>query len=183
MKKLTICVYGAASSDIDKIYIDAARALGEEIAKRQYNLIYGGGSSGLMGGCSAGVLENGGKVIGVVPSFMNRFEAIEHNCTQLLRTRTMSLRKDVMEENCDAFIITPGGIGTFDEFFQVLTQKELGQLDKPIVIFNVNHFYDDTIALIRKLISMGFVRPSVMSIFDVCENEIDALNSIEQFFA
>ena len=107
MTKLTICMYGAASDRIDSIYINAAEALGKEIAKRHHKLIYGGGASGLMGACANGVLENGGEVTGVVPTFMNKFEPIKSECTEIVRTETMSLRKEVMEENADAFVIAP----------------------------------------------------------------------------
>ena len=142
MTKLTICMYGAASDRIDSIYINAAEALGKEIAKRHHKLIYGGGASGLMGACASGVLENGG-------------------------------------ENADAFVIAPGGIGTFDEFFQILTLTELGRSAKPIIVYNVSGFYDDTIAIIDKLIGMGFIRESVKSLFSVCETPEEVLNAVE----
>lgn len=179
MTKLTICMYGAASDRIDSIYINAAEALGKEIAKRHHKLIYGGGASGLMGSCANGVLENGGEVTGVVPTFMNKFEPIKSECTEIVRTETMSLRKEVMEENADAFVIAPGGIGTFDEFFQILTLTELGRSAKPIIVYNISGFYDDTIAIIDKLIGMGFIRESVKSLFSVCETPEEVLNAVE----
>ena len=127
-----------------------------------------------MGACANGVLENGGEVTGVVPTFMNKFEPIKSECTEIVRTETMSLRKEVMEENADAFVIAPGGIGTFDEFFQILTLTELGRSAKPIIVYNVFGFYDDTIAIIDKLI-----RESVKSLFSVCETPEEVLNAIE----
>lgn len=93
MTRLTICMYGAASDRINSIYINAANELGKEIAKRHHKLIYGGGASGLMGACASGVLENGGEVTGVVPTFMNKFEPIKSECTEIVRTETMSLQK------------------------------------------------------------------------------------------
>ena len=172
MTRLTICMYGAASDRINSIYINAANELGKEIAKRHHKLIYGGA-------CASGVLENGGEVTGVVPTFMNKFEPIKSECTEIVRTETMSLRKEVMEENADAFVIAPGGIGTFDEFFQILTLTELGRSAKPIIIYNVAGFYDDTIANIDKLIGMGFIRESVKSLFSVCETPEEVLNAVE----
>ena len=159
MTKLTICMYGAASDRIDSIYINAAEALGKEIAKRHHKLIYGGGASGLMGACANGVLENGGEVTGVVPTFMNKFEPIKSECTEI--------------------VIAPGGIGTFDEFFQILTLTELGRSAKPIIVYNISGFYDDTIAIIDKLIGMGFIRESVKSLFSVCETPEEVLNAVE----
>ena len=132
-----------------------------------------------MGACASGVLENGGEVTGVVPTFMNKFEPIKSECTEIVRTETMSLRKEVMEENADAFVIAPGGIGTFDEFFQILTLTELGRSAKPIIVYNVAGFYDDTIANIDKLIGMGFIRESVKSLFSVCETPEEVLNAVE----
>ena len=137
------------------------------------------GVAGLMGACANGVLENGGEVTGVVPTFMNKFEPIKSECTEIVRTETMSLRKEVMEENADAFVIAPGGIGTFDEFFQILTLTELGRSAKPIIVYNVSGFYDDTIAIIDKLIGMGFIRESVKSLFSVCKTPEEVLNAVE----
>ena len=91
----------------------------------------------------------------------------------------MSLRKEVMEENADAFVIAPCGIGTFDEFFQILTLTELGRSAKPIIIYNVAGFYDDTIANIDKLIGMGFIREYVKSLFSVCEPPEEVLNAVD----
>ncbi len=179
MTKLTICMYGAASDRIDSIYINAAEALGKEIAKRHHKLIYGGGATGLMGACADGVLENGGEVTGVIPTFMNKFEPVKSECTEIVRTETMSLRKEVMEENADAFVIAPGGIGTFDEFFQILTLTELGRSSKPIVVYNVAGFYDGIIEIIDKLIGMGFIRKSVKSLFSVCKTPDEVLNAVE----
>ena len=110
---------------------------------------------------------------------MNKFEPIKSECTEIVRTETMSLRKEVMEENADAFVIAPGGIGTFDEFFQILTLTELGRSAKPIIVYNVAGFYDDTIANIDKLIGMGFIRESVKSLFSVCETPEEVLNAVE----
>ena len=123
MTRLTICMYGAASDRINSIYINAANELGKEIAKRHHKLIYGGGAGGLMGACASGVLENGGEVTGVVPTFMNKFEPIKSECTEIVRTETMSLRKEVMEENADAFVIAPGGIGTFDDLAEAQSRS------------------------------------------------------------
>lgn len=179
MSKLTVCMYGAASDQIDKIYLNGAKELGKEIALHDFRLIYGGGASGVMGACAEGALTNGGEVTGVIPSFMNNFEPIKKDCTELIQTETMGIRKEIMEKNADAFIIAPGGIGTFDEFFQILTLTELGRSQKPIVIFNCNGFYDDTIALIHKLISMKFIRPAVETLFTVCKTPEEVIHAIE----
>ncbi len=180
MKKHTICMYGAASDNIEKIYTDSARELGEKLAQANYNLIYGGGSKGLMGAFSNGVLSQGGQVTGVVPTFMNQFEDVNENCTKLIRTRTMCARKAIMEKIADAFIITPGGIGTFDEFFEILTLKELGRTSKPIIIFNFDHYYDDVLSMINQRIQRGFIPAFVSTLFQVCSTPEETLSTLDQ---
>ena len=135
MEKLTICVYGAASDNIDAIYMEETEKLGKEIAEHQHKIIYGGGASGLMGACARGVTQANGVIIGVVPFFMDGIEDLNDNCTEIIRTKTMSERKQIMEDRADAFVIVPGGIGTLDEFFQILTLVELKQKKAPIVLF------------------------------------------------
>ncbi len=179
MKRITICMYGAASDRIDQNYITAVEALGREIGKRNHKLIYGGGASGLMGACARGVSEAGGSVIGVVPCFMSSYEPIFEGCTETIKIETMGQRKQIMEDNADAFIIVPGGIGTFDEFFQVLTLRELDRLDEPIVLFNVDGFYDSLIQVIDECIGKGFIREKVRKLFSVCADSKEALDVIE----
>lgn len=181
MSKLTICMYGAASDNIDSIYIEKTEELGKVIAERKHKLIYGGGATGLMGACARGAAQANGIIIGVVPAFMDEFELLNDKCTKLIRTKTMSERKQIMEDNADAFIIVPGGIGTFDEFFQVLTLAELKQKNAPIVLFNINGYYDDLISLIDGCIHKGFIRQNVKDLFCVCSSPDETLDKIEYF--
>ena len=180
MTKLTICMYGAASDNIDSIYITETEKLGEEIAQRQHRLIYGGGASGLMGACARGAARMGGTIIGVVPRFMNEMEPINSNCTEIIHTETMGERKQIMEDNGDAFIIAPGGVGTLDEFFQILTLAELKRKTAPIILFNINGFYNDLISFINVGIEKGFIRSHVRELFHVCDTAPGILNLIEQ---
>ncbi|MDD7113400.1 MAG: TIGR00730 family Rossman fold protein [Lachnospiraceae bacterium] len=183
MTKLTICMYGAASNNIDSIYITETEKLGEEIAQRHHRLIYGGGATGLMGACARGAARYEGTIIGVVPGFMNELEPINANCTEIIHTETMSERKQIMEDNADAFIIVPGGIGTLDEFFQILTLTELKRKFAPIVLFNINGFYDDLISFLNFGIGKGFIRENVREICHVCDTAPEALNYIEHEFS
>lgn len=125
MKNITICIYGAASDNIDKIYKTNGEELGREIARRGHTLLFGSGACGLMGACARGAESLGGNIVGVMPAFMEEYEGIYRNCTERIITETMAERKSIMEERSDAFIITPGGIGTLDEFFQILTLVDL----------------------------------------------------------
>jgi hypothetical protein len=179
MKQLRICMYGAASDGVGQNYVEAVEALGREIATHHHKLIYGGGASGLMGAVARGARSCGGDVIGVVPNFMSGFEPIFPDCTEIITTETMGERKQIMEDNADAFVIVPGGIGTFDEFFQVLTLAELERLHAPIVLLNVDGFYDNLIGVIDDGIEKGFVRPKARTLFSVCENSVQAIESIE----
>lgn len=180
MGKLTICVYGAASDKIDTGFVTETEKLGEEIARRHHQIIYGGGASGVMGACARGAAKAGGTVIGVVPFFMDEFEIINQHCTDIIRTETMGERKEVMENNADAFIIAPGGIGTLDEFFQILTLVELGRKNAPIVIFNINGYYDDLIDFLNTCTQKGFVRERALTLFRVCTTAKDTVDAIEQ---
>ena len=141
---MIICVYGSASDRIDQKYKTAAYALGKEMARRGHDLVYGGGALGVMGAVARGVKDGGGRVIGVLPEFFKETHAeqLNYDCDELIWCQTMHERKSIMEEKASAFVIAPGGIGTFDEFFSVLTQKQLGRHDKPITLFNVAGVYD-----------------------------------------
>lgn len=181
MGKLTICVYGAASDNIDAVYIKETEKLGKEIALRHHQIIYGGGATGVMGACARGAAEVGGSVIGVVPRFMSKIEKLNENCTKLIQTETMSERKEIMENEADAFIIAPGGIGTLDEFFQILTLIELKRKSAPIIIFNVDGFYNDLIAFLDTCIRKGFVRADVKDLLRICDSPEKAVDLIEYF--
>ena len=126
---MNITLYGAASDRIDKEYIEGVEELGREMARRGHVMVYGAGSTGLMGAAARGMHEENGKIIGITPHFMHKLEPISELCTELIATDTMAERKTIMEEKADAFIITPGGLGTLDEFFQILTLKVLQQHD------------------------------------------------------
>ena len=122
---MRICVYGAASPTIDPAYIEAVEKMGKEMAARGHSLVFGGGGNGLMGAAARGVRTAGGYILGVIPKFFDQenIEAICDFCDELIQPDTMRQRKQIMEDNADAFIVTPGGIGTFEEFFEILTLK------------------------------------------------------------
>ena len=149
-ESMKICLYGASSDEIDRVYISRTETLGEKMGKRGHALIFGGGAAGLMGAAARGMTRAGGEIIGIAPSFFNVDGVLYEKCTEFIYTDTMRERKFEMENRADGFIITPGGIGTFEEFFEVLTLKQLGRHNKPIAIFNVKGYYDDIMDLIEK---------------------------------
>ena len=178
---MNICVYGAASNDIDKIYLDETYKLGAELAKRNIGLVFGAGANGVMGACARGAYSEKGKIIGVVPRFFNvdgvRFE----NCDEMIFTDDMRERKKIMEQRSDAFIVAPGGIGTFDEFFEILTLQNLARHKKPIVIFNVNGFYDGLLKFLYETSDAGFISKKAIERLIVTENISDIFDLISKF--
>lgn len=172
----TVCVYGAASERIPKKIKEMAYEIGKEIAEHGYTLIYGAGATGVMGASAKGAFEAGGMVLGVSPRFMDEFQPIDVKyCTNLIWTEDMAGRKEIMENNADAFVIAPGGIGTFDEFFQALTLKELKRHDKPIIVCNFLSTYDSILSAIDSGIKEGFIREAVRDMFVVVTEPKDII--------
>lgn len=155
---MRICLYGAGSNNIKSKYIKESYKLGEEIAKRGHSLVFGGGSTGVMGAVSKGVLDNNGKVLGIAPEWMEKFEGICKDCDEFIYTKTMDKRKSLFLKNSDAFIIAPGGIGTLDEFFEIIVLKKLNRHNKKIIIFNMYNFYDPMLEMIDFMIDEGVIR-------------------------
>lgn len=154
---MNICLYGSGSRKTDRIYTDEAYNLGRELAKRNHTLIFGGGDTGMMGACAKGVHDSDGKSLGIAPEWIGEFEPLCEECSEFIYVDSMDERKQKFLENSDAFIISPGGIGTLDEFFEIITLKKLKQHDKPIIVFNVNHFYDTMLKMLDEMGEKGFL--------------------------
>lgn len=180
---MNICVFGAASPKVDQKYVDAVERLGEALAKRGHQLIFGGGMYGLMGAAARGAKKGGAKVTGVMPRFFleKKIEPVFEDCDELIMTQSMSERKDIMEELSDAFIVAPGGIGTFEEFFQMLVLKQLDQHNKPIAIYNVSGFYFGIEALMHNGAEESFLRDNTLKLYKTfdAENLDEMLDYIE----
>lgn len=178
---MNVCIYGASSNAIDKIFLDTAYSLSASLAKRGHTLVFGGGANGVMGATARGARDNGGKMIGVAPTFFTVDGVLYDNCTEFIYTETMRERKKILEDKSDAFIIAAGGIGTMDEFFEILTLKQLEQHDKPIVIYNVNGFYDDLLAMLQKTADKNFMKHKSLELYSVFDNEDDIIDYIENY--
>ena len=178
---MKICVFGAASHTIDKKYIEMVEQMGEEMAKRGHSLVFGGGANGLMGAVARGVKKGGGYILGVIPKFFEdeSVEAVFEECDQLIEPDTMRERKQLMEDNAEAFIITPGGIGTFEEFFEILTLKQLCRHNKPIAIYNINGYYNEILHAIEVATKKNFIRGGCLDLFKICENTDELFAYIE----
>lgn len=178
---MNICVYGAASQEIDSIFIETVEKLGEKIAKRGHNIVYGGGAQGLMGAVARGVKKAGGKVIGVAPTFFKVDGVLFQDCDEFIYTETMRERKQIMEDSSDCFIVTPGGIGTFEEFFEIVTLKQLRRHEKAIVIYNINGYYDEMNTMMEKAIKDGFMKESCRSLYKYFDDGEEMLDYLENY--
>ncbi len=170
-KKYYACVYGGASDHIDEKIRNEIQTLGKVITDAGYSLVYGAGATGCMGAVARGVSENGGYVMGISPHFISRFEEI-YDCDNTVMVDTMSERKMLMEKHADVFLIAPGGIGTMDELFQVLTLKYLERIFAPVVVINIDGFYDSLLKLIDDIVKLGAAKESLFDLFEVV-NSVD----------
>lgn len=171
---MNICLYGSGSRKIDKTYTDLAYELGCEMARQGHTLVFGGGDTGMMGACARGVHDNNGKTIGIAPEWIGGFEPLCEHCSEFIYVDTMDERKAEFVKNSDAFIISPGGIGTLDEFFEIITLKKLKQHNKEIIVFNINHFFDKMLEMIDEMGKKGFLYKQ--------EDLFKTANTIEDIF-
>lgn len=155
----SLCVYCGSSDRGPAAHRQAARAFGLELAERGVRLIYGGGRTGVMGTLADAVLEGGSSVVGVIPDFLMRHEAGHEGVTQLEVVATMHERKARMAELSDGFVVLPGGLGTLDELFEIVTWKQLGLHTKPIVVVNSAGYWDDLRVMIDGIVATGYARP------------------------
>jgi uncharacterized protein (TIGR00730 family) len=171
----SLCVYCGSSSEVDEAHRNAAREMGEILAKEGIRLVFGGGRVGLMGLVADAVLDNGGEVIGIIPKFLEQWEVGHSGCTELIVTDNMHDRKLKMATMSDAFAILPGGLGTLDETFEILTWKQLELHDKPVVIIDIGGFWKPLIALIDAQISENYVRAEHRSLYTVVSTATEVL--------
>ena len=178
---MKICVFGAASPTIDPRYIEEVEKLGREMAKRGHSLVFGGGGNGLMGAAARGVRDGGGEIVGVIPKFFDNesIEAICDFCTELVYTETMRERKQVMEDRCDAFIVVPCGIGTFEEFFEVLTLKQLCRHNKPIAVYNILGYYNELNETMKSAMAKNFIRENCSDLYMITDSPEEVLSYVE----
>lgn len=178
---MNICVYGASSKVLDKSYTDAGIELGKFMAEHGHSLVFGGGCGGLMGAVADGMYQKGGYIKGVSPRYFDVDGILFEHCDELIMTDTMRERKQIMEDSSDAFITTPGGTGTFEEFFEILTLKQVGRHNKPIAILNTNKYYSPLLDLIDKAIADRFMTAENRNLYKVCSTPEEALSYVENY--
>ena len=164
---MKVCVFGASSRDLAQIYYDEAYALGAALARRGHTIVFGGGTSGLMGAAARGAKSEGGRLIGVAPRFFDEPGILYEGCDEMIFTETMSERKKAMEDMSDAFVTLPGGIGTFEEFFEALTLKQLGRHAKAMAVLNTNGYYDAMETMLQRAVDEEFFTPDGKALYAV----------------
>ena len=170
-----VCVYSASSTKIAPVYFAAAEELGRLLAKRGINLINGAGSIGLMAATSNAALQAGGTVTGVIPRFMVEQGWHHSGLTRLVETETMHERKQLMAQMSDAVIALPGGCGTMEELLEIITWKQLGLFLNPIIVLNVDGYYDPLLEMLQRAIDGNFMRPEHGSIWQVASTSEEAV--------
>jgi uncharacterized protein (TIGR00730 family) len=175
----SLCVYCASSDRLDPKYATAATALGREMAKRGWGLVYGGGKVGLMGAVAKAVKASGGRVVGVIPEFMKEKELAYDEADEMHSVVTMRERKLMMETKADAFVALPGGWGTLEEIMEILTLRQLDVLRKPVVIFNQDGFYDELLKFFERMVAEKFNKPSNLQLFTVAKTVDEIFAQLE----
>lgn len=172
MKRLA--VYCGSATPADPVYIESARMVGRQLAKKGIGLVYGGGRLGLMGAVADACLEAGGEVIGVIPEALVGSEVAHRGCTELHVVPGMHERKRMFTDLSDGFITIPGGVGTMDELWEAISWAQLGYHEKPVGLLNVAGFYDRLIEFNRHMVEVGFIRPQHAGIM-IVDNTMDDL--------
>lgn len=177
---MNICVYCASSEAIDKTYIKSGEEFGEALAEKGHSLIFGAGKFGVMGAVARGCKRNDGNITGVIPHFFDSIDVMFTDC-KIIKTETMRERKQIMENLSDAFVMMPGGIGTFEEFFEILTLKQLERHRKPIVVYNVNGYYDSMIDMLERAVSEKFMSEKCMKLFFISDNKEKIFDYLDNY--
>ena len=176
---MKVAVYCGSQTGANPLYKQAAAQLGAALAKKQHTIIYGGSNIGLMGAMADAALTEGGKVIGVMPTHLQKREIAHTNLSEIHFVENMHIRKATMVELADAFVAMPGGCGTLDEYFEVFTWAQIGLHTKPVILFNVEGFYNALIQHFYKMLDDGFIRPEQRSILKIAATVEDVLQYIQ----
>ncbi|MBI5324633.1 MAG: TIGR00730 family Rossman fold protein [Ignavibacteriae bacterium] len=171
-----VCVFCASSTDCDDLYFKEASALGQSLAREGYEIIYGGGKVGLMGAVAQSALSEGGKITGVVPSFLQSLG--NYGITELRVVKSLSERKSIMLNETDCIVALPGGVGTLDEILESITWKLLGLIDSPIYIINTNNFFEPLLKMLNKTISEKFMNEKYHTLWKVVSSAEDFISDI-----
>lgn len=179
----SICVYCASSLGSNPKFAEVAYEVGKVLAEYKIDVIYGGAKVGLMGKVAQGAQENGGKIIGIIPQFLKTKEVVHESLNELITVETMHERKALMQEKSEGFIALPGGFGTMEELFEILTWAQLSLHKKPIGILNIDGFYDPLIRLIETMLENGVLKPDHLKLILVSDTIEDLLSQMNLYEA
>jgi len=177
---MNVCVFCGSSFGVNPLYKQAAENLGKLMPAYGMTLIYGGGNVGLMGVVADAAMQSGGEVIGVIPDFLSKREVAHQYITRLEVVNSMHERKKRMADLADAFIALPGGWGTLEELAEVLTWRQLGLVNQPVSLLNINNFFDPLLEQLRKMVQEGFVNPKNFDILKIENSPEKLLQSLSQ---
>ncbi len=177
----SVTVYCSSSKSIDPVYFQAGRELGEAIAKQGWELIYGGNRVGLMGELAEASRTAGGRVVGITPKLFIDKGYGDSICDELIVTDGMRDRKALLEQRGDAFIALPGGLGTFEEIFDIIVHRQLGYHNKPIVLLNIDNYYDCLLALVEQGLAKNFVKSEAAALFVTAPNVESAIAYLKTY--
>lgn len=172
----SITVYCSSSSRVPQVYLDAAAELGRAIARQGWTLVYGGNAVGCMGALADAARAGNGKVVGVTPQVLVDMGISDGRCDELIVTTDMRQRKGLLEARADAFVTLPGGLGTFEEVFEIIVGRQLGYHDKPIVLLNVAGYYDPLLAMLEHGIEQRFIKPGSRELIHVVATVAEAID-------
>lgn len=175
----SLAVYCASSTGSNQAIVNEAYRLGKSLAEQQIHLVYGGSKLGLMGQVANGVLENDGKAIGVIPHFLKTKEIVHPQLTQLIETQDMHQRKLKMMDMSDGMVVLPGGFGTLEEFFEVLTWAQLGLHQKPIGLLNIDGYYDELLRFFSKMCQTELLKEANLDLLCIADNVDELLNAMK----
>ena len=178
---MNICVYGASSALLKNIYYEKTEELGRAMGKRGHGLVFGGGATGMMGAAARGVAAENGYILGIAPRFFDQPGVLYEKCTEFIFTETMRERKQLLEDSSDAVVVLPGGIGTYEEFFEMLTLKQLGRSARAIAILNTRGYYKPMQAMLEHTAENEFMSDSCLTLYKTVDTPAQALDYIEKY--
>lgn len=176
---MKVCIYGSSTEKTPKKYIDIGYELGLKLALNGHSLIFGGGNDGMMGAVASGVFDNGGNITAICPEWIDEFDMPFKNYSEKITTDSLDQRKNLFIEKSDIFIVTPGGLGTLDEFFGIIALKYLNRHSKKVILFNIDHFYDSIIKALKEIYDIGLIREGCLDIFEVTYSIDEVLQKLE----
>ena len=171
---MKVCVFGSASKKTPKEYTEVGQELGLRLAESGHSLVFGGGNDGMMGAVASGVRNNDGEITAIAPTWIDDFSDIFDDSSEFIETDTMHQRKQLFLDTSDVFIVCPGGVGTMDELFDLLTLRDLERHSKKIILFSINHFYEFLFSMLLKMHYEGFIADKTIKTIEVA-NTLDEL--------